>query len=69
MFQIGSITKVFTGILLAQVVINGEVKLDDPISMYLPQRPGDMLAYVGLDWYLPTLQPEWELHGSARAGC
>lgn len=35
-FEIGSITKVFTGILLAQAVLNGEVKLDDPISMYLP---------------------------------
>ncbi len=37
-FEIGSITKVFTGILLAQAVLNGEVKLDDPISMYLPEE-------------------------------
>jgi CubicO group peptidase (beta-lactamase class C family) len=29
-FEIGSITKVFTGILLAQAVLNGEVKLGDP---------------------------------------
>jgi serine-type D-Ala-D-Ala carboxypeptidase/endopeptidase len=36
-FEIASITKVFTGILLAQAVINGEVKLDDPISIYLPE--------------------------------
>jgi len=36
-FEIGSITKVFTGILVAQAVLNGEVKLDDPISMYLPE--------------------------------
>jgi D-alanyl-D-alanine-carboxypeptidase/D-alanyl-D-alanine-endopeptidase len=36
-FEIGSITKVFTGILLAQAVLNGEVQLDDPISMYLPE--------------------------------
>ena len=36
-FEIGSVTKVFTGILLAQAVLNGEVKLDDPISMYLPE--------------------------------
>ena len=36
-YEIGSITKVFTGILLAQAVVNGEVKLDDPISMYLPE--------------------------------
>jgi CubicO group peptidase (beta-lactamase class C family) len=36
-FEIGSITKVFTGMLLAQAVLNGEVKLDDPISLYLPE--------------------------------
>jgi CubicO group peptidase (beta-lactamase class C family) len=36
-FEIGSVTKVFTGILLAQAVLNGEVKLDDPISLYLPE--------------------------------
>ena len=37
-FEIGSITKVFTGILLAQAVVNGEVKLDDPISHVSPRR-------------------------------
>ncbi len=36
-YEIGSITKLFTGILLAQAVLNGEVKLDDPISMYPPE--------------------------------
>ena len=35
-FEIGSITKVFTGTLLAEAVKRGEVKLDDPISKYLP---------------------------------
>ena len=34
-YEIGSITKVFTGILLAQQVINGEVALDDPAEKYL----------------------------------
>lgn len=37
-FEIGSITKVFTTTLLAEMVDRGEVKLDDPISMYLPRR-------------------------------
>jgi len=37
-FEIGSVTKVFTGTLLAQAVVNGEVQLDDPISDYLPKR-------------------------------
>lgn len=36
-FEIGSITKVFTGILLAEAVKRGEVKLEDPISKYLPK--------------------------------
>ena len=35
-FEIGSITKVFTAILLADMVERGEVRLDDPISKYLP---------------------------------
>jgi serine-type D-Ala-D-Ala carboxypeptidase/endopeptidase len=36
-YRICSITKVFTGFLLVQAVVNGEVQLDDPISMYLPE--------------------------------
>lgn len=35
-FEIGSITKVFTGILLAEAIKRGEVKLDDPVSKFLP---------------------------------
>jgi serine-type D-Ala-D-Ala carboxypeptidase/endopeptidase len=35
-FEIGSITKVFTTTLLQQMADNGEVKLEDPISKYLP---------------------------------
>lgn len=35
-FEIGSINKTFTGVLLADMVLRGEVALDDPISMYLP---------------------------------
>ncbi len=36
-FEIGSITKVFTALLLADMVQHGEVKLDDPIAKYLPE--------------------------------
>jgi D-alanyl-D-alanine-carboxypeptidase/D-alanyl-D-alanine-endopeptidase len=35
-FQIGSLTKVFTGLLLADMVRRGEVALDDPAQKYLP---------------------------------
>ena len=36
LFEIGSITKTFTSLLLADMVVKGEVKLDNPISKYLP---------------------------------
>src|SRR5262245_6551156 len=35
-FEIGSITKVFTSLLMADMVQRGEVALSDPISKYLP---------------------------------
>lgn len=35
-FEIGSITKVFTALLLADMTANEEVQLDDPVEMYLP---------------------------------
>lgn len=35
-FEIGSITKTFTGTVLADMVRRGEVKLDDPVGKYLP---------------------------------
>ncbi len=35
-FEIGSVTKVFTAILLARLVGEGVVSLDDPISRFLP---------------------------------
>jgi CubicO group peptidase (beta-lactamase class C family) len=36
-FELGSITKVFTSLLLADMVERGEVSLNDPISKYLPK--------------------------------
>jgi D-alanyl-D-alanine-carboxypeptidase/D-alanyl-D-alanine-endopeptidase len=35
-FEIGSITKVFTGLLLADLASHGVVGLDDPLARYLP---------------------------------
>ena len=37
LFEIGSITKVFTGILLAEMVERGEVRLEDPVQALLPK--------------------------------
>ncbi len=36
-FEVGSITKTLTATLLADMVLRGEVQLDDPVSKYLPQ--------------------------------
>ena len=36
-FEIGSITKTFTALLLADMVKRGEVRLEDPVSKYLPK--------------------------------
>jgi CubicO group peptidase (beta-lactamase class C family) len=36
LFEIGSITKTLTASLMEDMVQRGEVKLDDPVSMYLP---------------------------------
>jgi len=35
-YEIGSISKVFTSLLLAELVAEGKMKLDDPIEKYLP---------------------------------
>lgn len=35
-FEIGSITKVFTATILADMVLRGEVSLDDPVQKFLP---------------------------------
>jgi D-alanyl-D-alanine-carboxypeptidase/D-alanyl-D-alanine-endopeptidase len=53
-FEIGSITKVFTSLLLADMVQRGEVALDNPIARYLPagttvpERGGRQITLVDL---------------------
>ena len=37
-FEIGSITKAFTGILLAEAMRRGEVQLEDPVNKFLPEE-------------------------------
>ncbi|MEZ4991961.1 MAG: serine hydrolase [Saprospiraceae bacterium] len=44
-YEIGSISKTFTGILLADMVQSGKMKLDDPVQQYLPES---------------VTMPEWE---------
>jgi len=37
-YEIGSITKVFTSLILADMVEEGEISLDDPIDKFLPKE-------------------------------
>lgn len=39
-YELGSITKTFTGLLLADAVDRGEMRLADPVSTYLPELAG-----------------------------
>jgi CubicO group peptidase (beta-lactamase class C family) len=54
LFEIGSITKVFTALLAADMAQRDEVKLDDPIQKYLPstvkmpQRNGKQITLIDL---------------------
>ncbi len=53
-YEIGSVTKVFTSLLLADMVKKGEVSLDDPVAKYLPKsvkmpsRSGKEITLVDL---------------------
>jgi CubicO group peptidase (beta-lactamase class C family) len=69
-FEIGSITKVFTALLLADMTVKGEVALDDPVAKYLPatvtvpSRNGKQITLLDLATYssglpnLPTNLPK-----------
>jgi D-alanyl-D-alanine-carboxypeptidase/D-alanyl-D-alanine-endopeptidase len=60
-FEIGSITKVFTALLLAEMATRGEVALDDPVSKYLPDsvkmpaRNGKQITLLDLATYTSGL--------------
>jgi CubicO group peptidase (beta-lactamase class C family) len=60
-FEIGSITKVFTALLLADMVTRGEVALDDPVAKYLPDsvkmpsRGGKQISLLDLATYTSGL--------------
>lgn len=53
-FEIGSMTKVFTALVLADMVRRGEVKLEDPVAKYmpvgvrLPERNGQPITLLDL---------------------
>lgn len=48
-FELGSITKLFTGLMLADAVDRGEVKLDDTLDMFLLPLSGTLAGGVTLE--------------------
>jgi CubicO group peptidase (beta-lactamase class C family) len=60
-FEIGSISKTFTGIILADKVLKGEMKLDDPLQKYLPEgitaptRNGEAIKLVNMSNHTSSL--------------
>ncbi len=76
LFELGSITKVLTGVTLAQLANAGVVKLSDPISMYLPpgvvapQKNGVAITLEQLATHtagLPRLPPNLAYTGTNAA--
>lgn len=58
-FEVGSITKVFTAVLLADAVSRGEVSLDDPVSKHLgvrvPSRNGREITLLDIATHRSSL--------------
>lgn len=66
-FEIGSITKIFTNLLLAQLVVEGKMDLDKPVADYLPEGTklpefeGQAITVFDLATHssgLPSIPPE-----------
>ena len=61
-FEIGSITKLFTSLLLTDMVERGEARLDDPVSGYLPstvkvpEREGKQITLQDLATHTSGIQ-------------
>lgn len=49
MYELASITKLFTGLLLAHAVAKGEVRLQAPLETYLPELRGSQAGCVTLE--------------------
>ncbi|MBT2674366.1 beta-lactamase family protein [Streptomyces sp. ISL-14] len=60
-FEVGSLTKTFTALLLAELAARGEVRYDDPVARYLPfPVPGPPITLLHLATHtsgLPRLPP------------
>ena len=78
LFEAGSITKVFTSLLLADMAERGEVALEDPVARYLPaarqraraERETDHPARsVDASFFAATDAVEFQSEGSGQPVC
>ncbi|WP_407147820.1 serine hydrolase [Bradyrhizobium sp. ORS 86] len=67
LFSLASLRKIFEATLIALGTIRGELRLDDPVSKYLPELHGDYISRVTIGelvthtsgLLLPTDHPPW----------
>jgi beta-lactamase class C len=76
LFNVGSVRKVFEATLVAQGVLRGEIRLDDPVARYVTELHGDYIRHVTVrqlvshtsGLLLPTDHPPWPTEKYSLAG-
>jgi beta-lactamase class C len=76
LFNVGSVRKVFEATLVAQAVLRGELKLDEPVAKYVTELHGDYIRHVTVrqlvshtsGLLLPTDHPPWPTEKYSLAG-
>jgi beta-lactamase class C len=76
LFNVGSVRKIFEATLVAQAVLRGELKLDEPVAKYVTELHGDYIRHVTVrqlvshtsGLLLPTDHPPWPTEKYSLAG-
>jgi beta-lactamase class C len=76
LFNVGSVRKIFEAALVAQAVLRGELKLDEPVAKYVTELHGDYIRQITIGQLvshtsgllLPTDHPPWPEQHFSLAG-
>jgi beta-lactamase class C len=76
LFNVGSVRKIFEATLVAQAVLRGELKLDEPAAKYVTELHGDYIRQITIGQLvshtsgllLPTDHPPWPEQHFSLAG-
>ena len=76
LFNVGSVRKIFEAALVAQAVLRGELKLDEPVAKYVTELHGDYIRQITIGQLvshtsglvLPTDHPPWPREHFSLAG-